>query len=63
MVEKNREQVVEELVEIAKIVSQGVEDWQFIENIIKIGAYLRKLDGDDSEEDEKCRTTGCGCGK
>ncbi|MBT94305.1 MAG: hypothetical protein CMA60_05710 [Euryarchaeota archaeon] len=63
MVEKNREQVVEELVEIAKIVSQGAEDWQFIENIIKIGAYLRKLDGDDSGEDEKCRTTGCGCGK
>ena len=55
--------MVEELVEIAKIISQGAEDWQFIENIIKIGAYLRKLDGDDSGEDEKCRTTGCGCGK
>lgn len=46
---KTREQVVEELIEHAKIISRGAEDWQLITNISNIGAYLRELDGDEDE--------------
>lgn len=46
---KTREQVVEELIEHAKIISRGAEDWQLITNISNMGAYLRELDGDEDE--------------
>lgn len=46
---KTREQVVEELIEHAKIISLGAEDWQLITNISNMGAYLRELDGDEDE--------------
>lgn len=47
MSEKTREEAIADLIENAKAISRGAEDWQFIENISRIGMYLRKLDGED----------------
>lgn len=42
-----RERAIADLIENAKAISRGAEDWQFIENIELIGRYLRELDGED----------------
>ena len=47
MSEKTREEAIADLIEHAKAISRGAEDWQFIENISLIGRYLRELDGED----------------
>ena len=47
MSEMTREEAIADLIELAKAISRGAEDWQFIENISLIGRYLRELDGED----------------
>ena len=47
MSEMTREEAIADLIEHAKAISRGAEDWQFIENISLIGRYLRELDGED----------------
>lgn len=47
MSEKTREEAIADLIETAKVISRGAEDWQLIENISLIGRYLRELDGED----------------
>ena len=47
--EKTREQIVEDLIDHAKILGKGdTEDWQFIENIILMGSALLEIDETDS---------------
>ena len=47
--EKTREQIVEDLIDHAKILGKGdTEDWQFIENIILMGSALLEMDETDS---------------
>jgi len=48
---KTREEIVEDLISHAKILGGGVEDWQFIENIIFMGMALLEIDHDGVEED------------
>ena len=43
---KTREMIVEDLIEHAKILGKGTEDWQFIENITMMGKALIELDGE-----------------
>ena len=48
--QKTREQIVEDLIDHAKILGKGnTEDWQFIENIKSMGSALLEMDETDSE--------------
>ena len=44
---KTREMIVKDLIEHAKILGEGAEDWQFIENITMMGKALIELDEDE----------------
>ena len=51
MSEKTREETIEDLIEHAKILGRGADDWTFISNIAEMGKYLIELDGESLEEE------------